>query len=58
MELKINNQAELREMVVKLTAHINNMCNVSTTEDVSKEFVAAKDHLVAIFKFNVERTND
>ena len=56
MELKMNNQNDMRSMVVLLNANINNMCNATNTEDVSKEFIEAKDRLVALFKFNVERT--
>ena len=56
METKIKNQDELRATVVLLNANINNMCNATNTESVSKEFVEAKDRLVALFKFNVERT--
>lgn len=56
METVINNQNEMRTEVVLLNANINNMCNATNIEDISKEFVEAKDRLVALFKFNVERT--
>ena len=56
MEVKVNNQNDMRAMVVLLNSNINNMCNATNTDDVSKEFVEAKDRLVALFKFNVERT--
>ena len=53
----IQNMNELRSAVVKLTANVNNMCNTTTTEDVIDAFIAAKDLLVAVYKFNVERVN-
>ena len=56
MEVKVNNPVEMRAEVVQLTANINNMCNAKDIDTVSKEFIEAKDRLVALFKFNVERT--
>ena len=56
METKIENMNDVRAAVANLTAKINGMCNVKTTDEVSAEFVAAKDLLIALFKFNVERT--
>lgn len=56
METVINNLNEMRTEVVLLNANINNMCNATNIEDISKQFVEAKDRLVALFKFNVERT--
>ena len=53
----IQNMNDLRSAVVKLTANVNNMCNTNTTEDVVDAFIAAKDLLVAVYKFNVERVN-
>ena len=55
MEQTIKNVNELRSAVTLLSARVNNMCNATTTEEVAVEFSEAKDLLVAIFKFNVQR---
>lgn len=53
----IKNIEDVRAAVVTLTSNLNNMCNATTTEAVSNEFISAKDLLVALFKYNVERTS-
>ena len=55
MEKKINTPEEMRIVAVVLNSNINQMCNATNIEEVSKAFVEAKDNLVALFKFNVER---
>lgn len=51
----IENTNELREAVVLLTASANAMCNAKDTEEIVKHFIEAKDTLVNIYKYNVER---
>ena len=58
METKINNMSEVRGTIARITHHLNNMCNTNETEDVSANFIEAKDLLIALFKFNVERTSN
>lgn len=57
MNTNENNLNNIRTIAVMLNANINNMCNASTTEDVTQEFIQAKDRLVELFKINVERTS-
>ena len=56
-ENKINNNDEMRAAAVMLTACVNKMCNANNTDDASTEFIKAKELLVNLFKFNVERTS-
>jgi hypothetical protein len=51
----IESEKELREAVVLLTASANAMCNAKDTEEIVKHFIEAKDTLVNIYKYNVER---
>ena len=51
----IESEKELREAVVLLTASANAMCNSKDTEEIVKHFIEAKDTLVNIYKYNVER---
>ena len=46
---------DFRTAATLISASVNKMCNVSTTEEVTAEFTTAKDLLVEIFKHNVER---
>jgi hypothetical protein len=55
MEVKITNRTELNSAVTQLQAHAIQMCNDTNVEDVAKNFVAAKDFLIAIYKYNVEQ---
>lgn len=57
MEVKITNSVELNSAVSLLQAHSIQMCNDTSIEDVAKNFVAAKDLLIAIYKYNVEMRN-
>ena len=57
MEVKITNSVELNSAVSLLQAHSIQMCNDTSIEDVSKNFVIAKDLLIAIYKYNVEKRN-
>lgn len=55
MEIKITSREELNSAVAQLRAHSIQMCNDTNVEDIAKNFVAAKDFLVAIYKYNVEQ---
>lgn len=57
MNTNENNLNNIRTLAVMLNANINNMCNAATTDDVTQEFIQAKDRLVELFKINVERTS-
>ena len=57
MEVKSTNSVELNSAVSLLQAHSIQMCNDTNIEDVRKNFVAAKDILIAIYKYNVEKRN-
>ena len=57
MEPKITNSVELNSAVSLLQAHSIQMCNDTNVEDIAKNFVAAKDLLIAIYKYNVEKRN-
>lgn len=57
MEVKITNSVELNSAVSLLQAHSIQMCNDTSVEDVAKNFVIAKDLLIAIYKYNVEKRN-
>ena len=48
---------DIRSMSVLLNACVNNMCNEKDSDTVTKEFVAAKDLLVNLFKVNVDRVS-
>lgn len=57
MEVKITNRTELNSAVTQLQAHVIQMCNDTSVEDVAKNFCAAKDFLIAVYKYNVEQRN-
>ena len=46
--MEINTREELNSAVAQLRAHSIQMCNDTSIEDVSKNFVIAKDILIAI----------
>ena len=46
---------DLNAAVANLYAHTLNMCNEKTLDDVLKNFVEAKDYLIAIYKYNVDK---
>lgn len=57
MEIKITNRDELNAAATRLRAHSVQMCNDTTLEDMNNNFIIAKDLLIAIYKYNVERLN-
>ena len=48
---------KLNSAVAQLRAHSIQMCNDTNIEDVANNFIAAKDLLIAIYKYNVEKRN-
>ena len=52
---QIQNVNELRTAVTLLTANVNNMCNTNDLDEVIKAFCEAKDLLINIYKYNVEK---
>ena len=58
MEPTINNLNDVRSATALLTAHVNKMCNADNTEAVAEQFSEAKDLLIALFKYNVERVRN
>lgn len=46
---------DLRQAVALLTSNVNALCNANTSDEIVKHFISAKDLLVEIYKFNVER---
>ena len=57
METVIKTREELNNAIVQLRAYAIQMCNETDSESVCKDFVQAKDLLVAIFKHNAERVS-
>lgn len=55
--MEINTREELNSAVAQLRAHSIQMCNDTSIEDVAKNFVAAKDLLISIYKYNAEKRN-
>lgn len=54
----ITNNKELREAVALLTAEVQNMCNTTSQESAVHSFVNAKDLLILVYKYNVERLSN
>ena len=54
----ITNNKELREAVTLLTAEVQNMCNTISQESAVHSFVNAKDLLILVYKYNVERLSN
>ena len=54
-EKKINDSKELNGAVAFTTNHIYNMCNAKDLDDIINSFTEAKDYLIAIYKYNVEK---
>lgn len=54
---KIEDMNDVRAAVAMLTSKVNEMCNSKTTEEVSEACVEAKNLLIELFKFNVNRTS-
>lgn len=54
-EKTINNATELNSAVALTTNHLYNMCNSKDIGDIIKSFTEAKDYLIAIYKYNVEK---
>ena len=57
MEVIIKNRTELNSAAKQLYAHCIQMCNDTTTDDICRNFIAAKDYLVAIYKYKIEAQN-
>ena len=55
--MEINTREDLNIAITQLRAHSIQMCNDTSIEDVAKNFVIAKDLLIAIYKYNVEKRN-
>ena len=55
MEIKITNRQELNAAVANLRAHTIQMCNDTSKENFTNSFLAAKDYLLAIYKYNAIR---
>lgn len=53
----IEEYKDLHAAVKTLDAHVIQMCNDTNIEDIAKNFVAAKDLLIAIYKYNVDKRN-
>ena len=53
--MDIKNLNDVRSAVSILTASCNAMCNAKTTDEIVTNFMAAKDNLIALYKYNVER---
>ena len=53
--MEIKNLNDIRSAVSLTTAACNAMCNAKTTEEIVTNFMAAKDNLIALYKYNVER---
>ena len=51
----INNSNDLRAAVTYLTANVNAMCNASDINVIIQNFTQAKDKLIEIYKYNVEK---
>lgn len=51
----IENNNDMRTAVTYLTANVNEMCNTNDVDNVMKCFCEAKDRLIEIYKYNVER---
>ena len=54
-ELKINSREDLNAVVAQLRGHTIQMCNDTTKENFTNSFLAAKDCLLAIYKYNAIR---
>ena len=54
MEVKITNRTELNSAAKQLYAHCVQMCNDESIDEICKNFTAAGDFLVAIYKYKVE----
>lgn len=57
MEKQIKDSKELNGAVALCTNHIYNMCNAKDIETIISSFSEAKDFLIAIYKYNVDRLN-
>lgn len=57
MEIEIKNKEDLNAAATKLRAHSVQMCNDTDIESVNNNFIAAKDLLIAIYKYSVKRLN-
>ena len=53
----MNNNQTIREKATIAIAAINNMCNVTTTDEVINEFVKIKDLIIELYKVNIDRVN-
>lgn len=54
-EKKITNSTELNSAVALTTNHLYNICNSKDINDIIVSFSEAKDYLIAIYKYNVEK---
>lgn len=54
-EKKITNSTELNSAVALTTNHLYNICNSKDINDIITSFSEAKDYLIAIYKYNVEK---
>lgn len=52
---QIKDMNDLRANVTYLTTNIHAMCNAQDVDGVVAAFMLAKEQLVAVYKFNVER---
>ena len=55
--MEINTREDLNSAVAQLRAHSIQMRNDTSIEDAAKNFVIAKDLLIAVYKYNVEKKN-
>lgn len=56
MKDKIITREDLNTAVTQLRAYSIQMCNDTNAEDVYKNFTIAKDLLMKIYKYNIDRT--
>lgn len=54
----ITNETELRSATILLNAHSLAMCNETTQEKIVERFCEAKDLLIAIYQYNIQRIVD
>lgn len=55
MEEIITTREQLNAAVTTLHACVLDMCNTTDSERVTEDFIAIKDKLVALYRYNVNR---